>query len=109
MTGRGIPLIATPTTSGTASEVTAASVLTDTENDVKALMVNDSLYPVYALVDPELTLSCPSAVTAASGLDILAHALEAFYGKNHQPITDLAAKKAASLVFEHLLTAYHEP
>lgn len=109
MTGRGIPLIAIPTTSGTASEVTAASVLTDTENGVKALMIHDSLYPVYALIDPELTLSCPPAVTAASGLDVLAHSLEAFYGKNHQPITDLAAERAASLVFEHLLTAYHEP
>ncbi|RYL99042.1 iron-containing alcohol dehydrogenase family protein [Sporolactobacillus sp. THM7-7] len=105
----GIPLIAVPTTSGTASEVTAASVLTDTERGVKALLVSPFFYPIYALVDPELTLSCPPQVTAASGLDVLAHSLEAYYGKKHQPLTDLAAERAASLVFQYLLTAYHEP
>ncbi|EST10970.1 iron-containing alcohol dehydrogenase family protein [Sporolactobacillus laevolacticus] len=105
----GIPLIAVPTTSGTASEVTTASVLTDTDRDVKALLASDYLYPVYALVDPELTMSCPAQVTAASGLDVLAHSLEAFYGKKHQPLTDLAAERAASLVFRYLLIAYQEP
>lgn len=105
----GIPLIAMPTTSGTASEVTGASVLTDTKRDVKALLISDYFYPVYALIDPELTYSCPPAVTAASGLDVLAHALEAYYGRKHQPLTDLAAERAASLVFQFLLTAYHEP
>ncbi|MFT8319949.1 MAG: iron-containing alcohol dehydrogenase family protein [Bacillus sp. (in: firmicutes)] len=105
----GIPLIAIPTTSGTASEVTAVSVLTDTENYVKAPIASDYFYPVYALVDPELTISCPKNVTAASGLDVLAHSLEAYYGKKHQPYTDLAAERAATLVFQNLLTAYHEP
>lgn len=109
ITKPGIPLIAMPTTSGAASEVTAASVLTDTERGVKALLVSDFFYPVYALVDPELTVSCPPHVTAASGLDVLAHSLEAYYGKKHQPLTDIAAERAASLVFAHLLTAYHEP
>ncbi|MEH6949313.1 iron-containing alcohol dehydrogenase family protein [Bacillus sp. JJ634] len=105
----GIPLIAIPTTSGTASEITTVSVLTDTENDIKAPIGSDYFYPMYALVDPELTVTCPPAVTAASGLDVLAHSLEAYYGKKHQPLTDLAAERAASLVFKHLLTAYHEP
>ncbi|MCO7174918.1 iron-containing alcohol dehydrogenase family protein [Sporolactobacillus kofuensis] len=105
----GIPLIAVPTTSGTASEVTTASVLTDTERGVKALLASRYLYPIYALVDPELTLSCPAQVTAASGLDVLAHALEAYYGKKHQPLTDLAAERAASLVFHYLPQAYQEP
>lgn len=105
----GIPMIAVPTTSGTASEVTTASVLTDTERGVKALLASDYLYPIYALVDPELTISCPQQVTAASGFDVLAHSLEAYYGKKHQPLTDLAAERAASLVFAHLLDAYHEP
>ncbi|USK86107.1 iron-containing alcohol dehydrogenase family protein [Peribacillus asahii] len=105
----GIPMIAIPTTSGTASEITTVSVLTDTENDIKAPIGSDYFYPMYALVDPELTVTCPPAVTAASGLDVLAHSLEAYYGKKHQPLTDLAAERAASLVFEHLLTAYHEP
>ena len=105
----GVPLIAIPTTSGTASEITSASVLTDTEKGVKAPLNYKYFYPVYALVDPELTYSCPSHVTAASGIDVLAHSLEAFYGKKHQPYTDMAAEKAAKLVFENLLTAYKEP
>jgi len=105
----GIPLIAIPTTSGTASEITTVSVLTDTENDIKAPIGSDYFYPTYALVDPELTVTCPPSVTATSGIDVLAHSLEAYYGKKHQPLTDLAAERAASLVFEYLLTAYHEP
>lgn len=105
----GIPLIAMPTTSGTASEVTAASVLTDTEKGVKTLLVSDYFYPVYALIDPGLTVSCPPQVTAASGLDVLAHSLEAYYGKKHQPFTDMAAERAAFLVFRYLLAAYQEP
>ncbi|AEP00165.1 iron-containing alcohol dehydrogenase family protein [Weizmannia coagulans] len=105
----GIPLIAIPTTSGTASEVTNVSVLTDTKKGIKALISSDFLYPAYALVDPELTLSCPKHVTASSGLDVLAHSLEAYYGKKHQPYTDMAAERAAALVFEYLLPAYHEP
>ncbi|MGP7818059.1 iron-containing alcohol dehydrogenase [Niallia sp. 01092] len=79
----GIPFIAIPTTSGTASEVTTVSVLTDTENDVKAPIASDYFYPVYALIDPELTVTCPPSVTAISGIDVLAHSLEAYYGKKH--------------------------
>ncbi|WP_445491934.1 iron-containing alcohol dehydrogenase family protein [Niallia sp. 03133] len=109
VTEQGIPYIAIPTTSGTASEVTTVSVLTDTENDVKAPIASDYFYPVYALIDPALTVTCPPSVTAVSGIDVLAHSLEAFYGKKHQPFTDMAAERAASLVFKHLLTAYHEP
>ncbi|WP_445505474.1 iron-containing alcohol dehydrogenase family protein [Niallia sp. 03091] len=109
ITASGIPMIAVPTTSGTASEVTTVSVLTDTENDIKAPIASDFFYPVYALIDPELTITCPPSVTAVSGIDVLAHSLEAYYGKKHQPFTDMAAERAASLVFQHLLTAYHEP
>lgn len=109
ITHTGIPLIAIPTTSGTASEITNVSVLTDTDKGIKAPLASEFLYPFYALIDPELTVSCPPNVTAASGLDVLAHSLEAYYGKKHQPFTDMAAERAAKLVFEHLLTAYHEP
>lgn len=109
ITHAGIPMIAIPTTSGTASEITTVSVLTDSVNKRKSPIGSDYFYPIYALVDPELTLTCPPSVTASSGLDVLAHSLEAFYGKKHQPYTDLAAERAASLVFQYLLTAYHEP
>lgn len=109
ITHAGVPLIAIPTTSGTASEITNVAVLTDTEKGIKAPLASEYLYPFYALIDPELTVSCPASVTAASGLDVLAHSLEAFYGKKHQPFTDMAAERAAKLVFDHLMTAYHEP
>ncbi|WP_312755598.1 iron-containing alcohol dehydrogenase family protein [Rummeliibacillus suwonensis] len=109
ITHKGLPLIAVPTTSGTASEITNVSVLTDTKRGIKAPLASEFLYPIYALVDPMLTLSCPQQVTASSGLDVLAHSLEAFYGKKHQPYTDLAAEYAAKLVFENLLVAYHAP
>ncbi|KGR92261.1 alcohol dehydrogenase [Ureibacillus massiliensis 4400831 = CIP 108448 = CCUG 49529] len=105
----GIPLIAIPTTSGTASEITAVSVLTDTDKGIKAPLGSKYLYAKYAIIDPELTYSCPPHVTATSGIDVLAHSLEAFYGKKHQPYTDMAAEKAAKLVFENLLTAYKDP
>nr|WP_106785073.1 iron-containing alcohol dehydrogenase family protein [Lysinibacillus timonensis] len=105
----GIPLIAIPTTSGTASEITAVSVLTDTDKGVKAPLSSKYLYAKYALIDPALTFSCPPHVTAASGIDVLAHSLEAFYGKKHQPYTDMAAEKAAKLVFKNLLVAYKDP
>ncbi|WP_102692311.1 iron-containing alcohol dehydrogenase family protein [Rummeliibacillus pycnus] len=106
---KGIPFIAIPTTSGTASEITNVSVLTDTVHDIKAPLASDFLYPIYALIDPTLTVSCPQKVTASSGLDVIAHSLEAFYGKKHQPYTDMAAEYAAKLAFENLLIAYHEP
>lgn len=104
-----IPLIAIPTTSGTASEITSVSVLTDPEKGIKRPLASSYFYPKYALIDPELTVSCPPSVTATSGIDVLAHALEAFYNKRHQPYTDMMAEKAAQLVFDHLLTAFHEP
>lgn len=106
---QGIPMIAVPTTSGTASEITTVSVLTDTDKGIKAPINSKNFYPHYALIDPELTYSCPPTVTASSGIDVLAHSLEAFYGKKHQPYTDMAAEKAAKLVFENLLTTYKEP
>lgn len=109
ITQKGIPLIAIPTTSGTASEITNVSVLTDTVKNIKAPLASEFLYPMYALVDPELTVSCPPHVTAASGIDVLAHSLEAYYGNKHQPYTDLAAEHAAKLVFKYLLVAYREP
>lgn len=105
----GLPLIAVPTTSGTASEITNVSVLTDTARNLKAPIASEYLYPTYALVDPELTISCPPHVTAASGIDVLAHSLEAYYGKKHQPYTDMAAERAATLVFQYLLKAFQEP
>lgn len=104
-----LPLIAVPTTAGTGSEVTCVSVLTDHENGKKSPIVSNGFYPTYAIIDPELTYSMPPKVTAGTGIDVLAHALEGFWSKGHQPICDALALHAAELVFKYLYRAYEKP
>ena len=104
-----LPLIAIPTTSGTGTEVTAAAVLTNRELGKKSPIVSDNFYPDIALVDPELTLSVPKQVTANTGMDALCQAIEGYWSKGNQPICDALAIHAARLIFEHLVTTYHEP
>lgn len=106
---RRLPLVALPTTAGTGSEVTPISVLDDAEKNVKAPVAHPSLFPTVALIDPELTVTMPRNVTACTGLDALAHAIEGYWSKNHQPICDAMACEAAALVFRHLRTAFDEP
>src|SRR5471032_1497876 len=72
------PLLCVPTTAGTGSEVSAASVVTDTDNHIKVGILSNYLRPTAAVVDPLMTLSCPSKVTADSGIDALTHAIEAY-------------------------------
>ncbi|KMT21814.1 iron-containing alcohol dehydrogenase family protein [Clostridium cylindrosporum] len=103
---KGLPLIAIPTTSGTGSEVTSVSVLTDHDLGRKAPIASKSMYPKIALVDPELTYSMPKNVTASTGIDVLCHALEGFWSKNHQPISDALALYASLLVFKYLERAF---
>lgn len=104
-----IPVIAIPTTSGTGSEVTSVSVLTDRKNGKKNPVGSEGLYPKYAVVDWELTKSMPPYVTACSGIDVLCHAVEAFWSIGHQPITDVLAIDAIKTVFEYLPIAFHQP
>ena len=104
-----LPLIAVPTTAGTGSEVTCVSVLTDHVNGKKSPIVSDGFYPDYAVIDPELTYTMPPMVTAGTGIDVLAHALEGFWSKGHQPICDACALHAAGLVFQYLYRAYLKP
>lgn len=106
---RHLPLIALPTTAGTGSEVTPIAVLGDPEKDFKAPIAHDNFFPAVAVVDPELTRTMPRAVTASTGLDALAHAVEGYWSKNHQPICDVLAFRAVALVFEHLPAALDEP
>ncbi len=104
-----IPMIAVATTSGTGSEITNISVLTDTKLNVKSTMNDPLMYPVVAIVDPRLTLSVPPKVTASTGLDVLAHALESVWSVLHQPICESCSVHATKLVFEWLYKAYCEP
>lgn len=104
-----LPLIAIPTTSGTGSEVTSVSVLTDKVSDKKAPIASVGFYPELALIDPELTYTLPPKLTAQTGIDVLSHALESYWSKGHQPICDVLATQACDLVFKYLLKAYNEP
>lgn len=101
-----IPVIVLPTTAGTGSEVTMVSVLTDEETGLKGPIGHPALFPAMALVDPELTLTVPAPVTAATGMDALSHALEAYWSVHHQPICDALAQKACEMIFANLEAAY---
>ncbi len=106
---RHLPLIAIPTTAGTGSEVTPISVLDDPEKGVKAPIAHDSFFPKAALVDPELTFTMPAHVTAATGFDALAHAIEGYWSRNHQPICDLMALETVRLFFRHFPEVLDDP
>lgn len=104
-----IPMIAVTTTSGTASEVTNISVLTDINQNLKQPMNDPVMYPKIAVIDPELTLTVPPQVTASTGLDVLSHAIESYWSTLNQPICSACSIYAARLVFEWLEKAYTEP
>ncbi len=104
-----IPMIAIATTSGTASEVTNISVLTDLKKNLKQPMNDNAMYPKIAVIDPELTLSVPPQVTASTGLDVLSHAVESFWSTLNQPVCSACSLAAARLVFKWLEKAYNEP
>lgn len=105
---RGLPTVMIPTTSGSGSEVSQDAVLTDRRAGTKRGVKDPHLVPDLALVDPAATDTCPPAVTAASGLDTLCHALEAFTGRRANPICDLYAERSIQLVWRHLVTAVTE-
>lgn len=103
---RGLPLILIPTTAGTGSEVTAIAIFTDTKEDLKKGVVSDYLFPSVAILDPDLTLSLPSSVTAASGIDALIHAIEAYTSVNSNSYTDYLAIRAIKLIIDNIRTAW---
>lgn len=105
----GVPVVAIPTTAGTGSEVTKVTVITDTENDVKMMILDDNLLPSVALVDYELTMSMPAPLTAHVGVDTLTHGIEAFVSKKASATTDVLALSCISLVAENLENAWHNP
>ncbi|QTL02655.1 iron-containing alcohol dehydrogenase [Aquabacter sp. L1I39] len=104
-----LPLVAIPTTAGTGSEVTRACVITDTERHEKMLILGTSALPAAAIVDYELTLTCPFRVTVDTGLDALTHALEALINRNRNPHADALALSALQLIGAHLERAATTP
>jgi alcohol dehydrogenase len=102
---RPLPLIAIPTTAGTGSEVTLWSVFTDEDRAVKVAIGSTLIYPTVALCDPDLTLDLPPVLTAATGMDALAHAIECYTNNACQPISGSLALKAIELIGRHLRSA----
>nr|WP_066399101.1 iron-containing alcohol dehydrogenase [Cytobacillus eiseniae] len=102
-----LPLIAVPTTAGTGSEATKITVITDVESKVKKNPGHPDLVPDAAILDARLTVSLPKHLTAYTGLDALAHAMEAYVSRLATPLSDFYALHAMSLIGESLESAYH--
>lgn len=102
----GVPFIAIPTTAGTAAEITRNAVFLDEENTVKLAVRSDFLLPKVALVDPELTMTMPPALTAASGMDALSHAVESFVSTRANPVSEALSARAIFLIVGAIRQAY---
>ena len=96
------PIYAVPTTAGTGSEVTVAAVISDPETKRKLVIADTRIVPRMAALDPTLMVGLPPEVTAATGMDALTHAIEAFIGHWGTPFTDRMALSAVSMIFDSL-------
>lgn len=105
LTRRLKPHVVIPTTAGTGSEVTMISVIYDEDNKEKLAFVDKYLLPDLAVLDPEMTLSLPPKLTAATGMDALTHAVEAYVGTQASPVSDAFAEGAIRLIMKHLVNA----
>lgn len=99
-------MVAIPTTAGTGSEATKFTIITDTKNNVKMLLKGNILIPEMAIIDPILTLNTPAHITAATGLDALTHAIEAYTSKKANPLSDIFAISAIEKIFKFLPIAF---
>ena len=104
--GPGVPCVAIPTTAGTGSEVTIFSVITDRQRKFKMTVGSPHTVPQVALCDPELTLSMPQPLTAATGMDALTHAIESYINTVHNPIAATLARESMRLIGRSLRTAF---
>lgn len=102
------PVFAVPTTAGTGSEGTVAAVIADPETHEKYSISDPKIMPRWAVLDPELTLGLPPHITAATGLDALTHAVEAYVGRSNTAGTRAMAEEAVRLIFANLETAYKD-
>lgn len=103
------PVVAIPTTAGTGSEVTKWCIITDSERKRKMAIGHEYLMPVMAVLDPELTLSMPRGITAATGMDALTHAIEAYLSDKANSLSDIWGLKAIALLTGNILSATYNP
>lgn len=106
---RMVPFVAVPTTAGTGSEVTTAAVIKDTERHVKMGFVSFNLLPDVAVLDPRMTVGLPPRITAATGMDALCHAVEAFSCRQANPLSDCYSRAAIDLIREYLPAVLEKP
>lgn len=104
-TAKTLPVVAVTTTSGTGSHVTQVAVVTNPAEKNKSALFHPLLFPRASLVDPELMLTLPAKVTAATGFDVFAHAFESYINPGGSPYTDMMALEALRLVARHLPVA----
>lgn len=102
ITRPSLPVVAAPTTAGTGSEVSRVAVIVDEENPFKKGVLSPLMFPYAAILDPLLTLSLPPQLTAATGIDALTHALEAYVGRQANPYTDMLAVQAMAVIRRYL-------
>ncbi|MEN9375486.1 MAG: hypothetical protein RL710_643 [Pseudomonadota bacterium] len=103
-----VKIYAVPTTAGTGSEVTVAAVISDPETHKKLVIIDPRIVPKMAALDPSLMTGLPAPITAATGIDALTHAVEAFVGNWTTPYSNAMALSAVGLIFENLRTAYKD-
>ncbi len=105
---KGLPIIALPTTAGTAAEVTINYVITDTEREVKMVCVDEHDIPIMAIVDTELMASMPKSVASSTGMDALTHAIEGYITKSKNIMSQMFSMKAIQLIYDNLAKAVND-
>ena len=105
---KGLPIIALPTTAGTAAEVTINYVITDPEREIKMVCVDEHDIPIVAIVDTELMASMPKSIAASTGMDALTHAIEGYITKNRNTMSQMFSMKAIQLIYDNLEKSVNE-
>lgn len=105
----GPPLIFVPTTAGTSADVSQFAIITDTVRKVKIAIISKMVIPDIALIDPKTTTTMSPDLTAATGMDALSHAFEAYVSNAASPLTDMAAITSVNIIMNSLLKAYQQP
>lgn len=105
---RGMPVIALPTTAGTAAEVTINYVITDEDAKIKMVCVDPNDIPILSIIDSELMESMPKSLAAATGMDALTHAVEGYITKAHNEMSDMFHMKAIKMIFRYLAEAVND-